>query len=274
MVKILRYLFEVIARLMPGLKADLKKASMLDKPEEFVKKTFMTVSYMTFGAVFSLFLIFAKYSLPMVFLAVIGVILFAVLFFYFMKLPQVKSAKKEKEISKEIVFAARHLLIELESGVPLYNAMINLSKNYEVMGRYFREIVDKVNLGTPIEDALNEAVENVPSNDFRRILWQVLNSLRSGSDIVLSLNIVIEQIVRQQTIEVNKYGRKLNPLSMFYMIIAVIIPSLGITMLIILSSFVDFELNLTILLFISFMLGFVQFMFLSIIKFSRPAIEF
>jgi len=61
---------------------------------------------------------------------------------------------------------------------------------------------------------------------------------------------------------------------MFYMIIAVILPSLGVTMLIILSSFIEFELNLTILLVIASLLGFVQFMFLSIIKFSRPSIDF
>ena len=57
------------------------------------------------------------------------------------------------------------------------------------------------------------------------------------------------------------------------MIIAVILPTLGVAMLIVLSSFINFQLSLTILMFVAFMLGFVQFMFLSLIKFSRPAIE-
>ncbi len=274
MIIITQGIFERIARSMPDLKIKLNKAGMLDKPEFFIRKTLMTSFYMAFGTCFSLFLIFAKYKLPLIIIAVLFPIMLAILFFYMLKLPDVKISKKEKEISKEIIFASRHLVIELESGVPLYNALINISENYETLGKYFKEIIDKVNLGTPLEEALNEAVETIPSDDFRRILWQILNSLRSGSDIVESLNTVIEQVVRQQTILVNKYGRKLNPLSMFYMIIAVILPSLGITMLIILSSFIDLELNLTILIFISFMLGFMQFMFLSIIKFSRPAIEF
>ena len=84
----------------------------------------------------------------------------------------------------------------------------------------------------------------------------------------------MEQIAREQTIEINKYSKKLNPFAMFYMIIAVILPSLGITMLVVLSSFLEFELSLTIFLIIAFFLGFVQFIFLSLIKFSRPAIEF
>jgi flagellar protein FlaJ len=273
-ILIANVIFERIARSLPHLKNKLKKAGREDKPEEFVKKTFLTAFYMTTGTIVFLFLILAKYNVLRGILFIFPPIMFIFLFFYMLKLPDVIISKKEREISKEIVFAGRYLVIELESGVPLFNAMVNVSKNYEVIGKYFKEIINKVDLGTPMEDALNEAVEFIPSNDFRRLLWQILNSLRTGSDVAQSLNTVIEQIVKEQTIEVNKYGRKLNPLAMFYMIIAVILPSLGITMLIILSSFIEFELDLTLLIVIAFLLGFVQFMFLSIIKFSRPAIEF
>ena len=130
-------------------------------------------------------------------------------------MPDIKISKKEKDISKEIVFAGRYLVIEIQSGVPLYNAMVNMSKNYEIIGHYFKEVTDKVDFWTSMEDALNEAVEFIPSKDFRRILWQIINSLRTGSDISKSLSTVLEQIMREQAIEVNKYGRKLNPLAIF-----------------------------------------------------------
>ena len=156
----------------------------------------------------------------------------------------------------------------------LYNALANVAKNYKVIGGYFKEIINKVDLGTSMEDALTEAVEYIPSDDFRRLLWQILNSIRTGADISSSLSSVLEQIAREQTIEVNKYSKKLNPFAMFYMIIAVILPSLGITMLVVLSSFIEFEISLTIFMIIAGLLGFIQFMFLSMIKFSRPAIEF
>lgn len=274
MILIANVIFERIARSLPTLKGKLKRAGMRDKPEDFIKKTFLTTFYMTTGTFVFLFLILAKYNVLKGILFIFPPIMFLFFFFYMLKLPDVIISKKEKEISKEIVFAGRYLIIELESGVTLYNALANVSKNYEVIGGYFKEIVNKVDLGTSMEAALNEAVELIPSNDFRRILWQILNSLRTGSDIAQSLNAVIEQIVKEQVIEVNKYGRKLNPFAMFYMIISVILPSLGVTMLITLSSFIEFELNLTLLIVIAFLLGFVQFMFLSIIKFSRPAIEF
>ncbi len=266
--------FQRVSKAFPTLKAKLKQAGMEDKPEDFIKKTFVSAFYMTTGLVVLLFLVLAKLNLVKGVLFLIVPIVFFAMFFYMIRLPDARITKKEKEISKEIVFAGRFLIIELESGVPLYNAMINISKNYEVVGRYFKEITDKVDFGTSMEDALNEAVEFVPSNDFRKILWQIINSIRTGSNVAKSLYSVMEQITKDQITEVNKYGKKLNPLAMFYMIIAVILPSLGMTMMIILSSFIHFEISLTILLALAGFLGFVQFMFIALVKFSRPAIEF
>jgi len=267
-------LFHSIARIFPKLKHNLKKAGMHLKPEEFINKTFMSAFFMATGIIVFIGLILAKFNVLKSIMFIFIPIIFIFIFFYLLKLPEVKTSGKEKEVTRELIFAGRHLVIELESGVQLYNAFINISKNYPVIGKYFKEIIDKVNLGTSMEDALTEAVEYVPSDNLRRLLWQILNSVRTGSDIAKSLTIALEQIEREIIIEVKKYGRKLNPLAMFYMIIAVILPSLGVTMLIILSSFIQFELSLSTLLFIAFLLGFVQFMFLSIIRFSRPAIDF
>jgi len=267
-------IFESIVRHLPTLKHKLKKAGMNYKPEEFIKRTFLTTFYMTTGLIASIGLILAKFNVLKGFMILFVPILFLLLFSYFLKLPDVKIAAKGKEVTREIIFAGRHLIIELESGVPLYNAFINISKNYPTLGKYFSEIIDKVNLGTSMEDALAEAVEFIPSDNFRRLLWQILNSIKTGSDIANSLSLTLEQISREQTIEVNKYAKKLNPLAMFYMIIAVIIPTLGVTMLVVFSSFISLTIDLFILMILAFFLGFVQFMFLSIIKFSRPAIQF
>lgn len=270
----LNTIFSRISKGVPGLKLKLKQAGMDEKSEDFVKKTFISAFYMTTGLVVTLFLVLAKFNVLKGIAFVFVPIIFIVMFFYMFRLPDLKISKREKEVSKEIVFAGRFLIVELESGVPLYNAMVNLSKNFPIVGKYFKEITDKVDLGTSMEDALNEAVEFIPSNDLRKILWQIMNSIRTGADIAKSLYSVMDQVTKDQINEVNKYGKKLNPLAMFYMIIAVILPSLGVTMLIILSSFIKFQLSLTILIALSCFLGFIQFMFIALVKISRPAIEF
>ncbi|MFH0978938.1 MAG: type II secretion system F family protein [Candidatus Woesearchaeota archaeon] len=266
-------IFRKIANSLPGLESKLRQAGMQDKPEEFVKRTFISAFYMTTGLIFFLGAILAKLKVMFGVVYFIFPVLFIILFFYFLKLPDVKIGRKEKEISREILFVTRHLIIELESGVTLYDAMVNINKNYPTIGKYFREITNKVDMGTPLEDAINEAIELTPSANFRKILWQIINSLTTGADVNKSLGAVVDQIAREQIIEMQTYAKKLNPLAMFYMILAVIVPTLGTTMLIVFASFLSIELNLTTLIIGAILLGFFQLIFLGFVRGSRPAVE-
>ena len=135
-------------------------------------------------------------------------------------------------------------------------------------------MIDKVDFGTAMEDALNEVIATTPSPNLRRVLWQILNSFKTGSNVTGSLNVVLDQIGREQQITIKEYGKKLNPIAMFYMMIAIIVPSLGITMLSVLASFLGWNISLGILIVIVILIGFVQFMFLAIIKSSRPPMAF
>ena len=128
--------FQRIARNFPNLKHNLKKSSMNYKPEEFIRQTFLSAFYMTTGIALSLALILAKFDVLKGVMLLFVPLVFIIFFSYLLKVPEAKILSKEKEISKEIVFAGRHLIIELESGVPLYDAFANLSKNYEAIGRY------------------------------------------------------------------------------------------------------------------------------------------
>jgi predicted neutral ceramidase superfamily lipid hydrolase len=100
-----------------------------------------------------------------------------------------------------------------------------------------------------------------------------MNSLKTGTEVGTALNSVIDQIVREQAISVQEYGKKLNPLAMFYMTISIIVPSLGITMLVILATFIGLKVTMPVLLVLAMMIAFVQFMFLSLVRSSRPSIS-
>jgi len=266
--------FKSIAGKLPGLSMKLQQAGMPDTEEEFVKKTFMSAFYMTTGIVIALAVLLSKANVGVVFPVIVFPVLFLMMFMYFVKFPDVKILRIQREIDREIVYAGRFLIIELESGIPIYDAFKHVADNYPIIGKYFRNIVDDIDMGTTIDDALNRAVELTPSNNFRRVLWQIINSMTTGADIATSLNAVMEQIVREQRIELNEYGRKLNPLAMFYMITAVILPSIGITMFVIFVSFLSIKLSLTTLLIIACFMGVVQFLFYTVVKSSRPASQF
>jgi len=266
--------YQQIMRWVPNLKHKLLQADVVDTPEEFIRKTILSSLIISAG----LFMFIAGGLREFVDNSiVVGLMAFPIIFFlmfnYMLKVPDVKISKKESGISREIVFATRFLMIEINSGVPIYNAFVNVSNVYPVIGSYFRSIIDQINMGTGMEDAINETLELVPSSNLRKILWQILNSIKTGADVSNALNSVLEQIINDQKIEVEEYGRKLNPLAMFYMLMAVILPSLGSTMMIIFSSFIGLEMDLAFLLTIAGLLGFMQFMFYGMIKSSRPAVE-
>lgn len=265
----MKALFKKIARSIPGIKGKLIQAGVLDEPEEYVKKTFFTAVMMGIGLAIVLFVFYPKIW----FFFAIAIFVSPVLFMYFLKYVDIKIETLKKRIDEEIVFAGRFLIIELSSGVPIHKAFENIHKNYNVVGMYFGEIVSKVYLGTNMEDAINEVLVITPSPTLQRILWQMLNSLKTGADVGPALNIVVDEIVREQQVSVKEYGKKLNPMAMFYMMISVIVPSLGTVMLVVLATFLGMNLGLTILMAIAGLIAFVQMMFLSIIKTSRPPIS-
>ena len=96
--------------------------------------------------------------------------------------------------------------------------------------------------------------------------------MRSGSDIGENLECVINALSKEQLVQIREYKSVLNPLSMMYMMIAVIIPSLGITVMIIVSTFPGMGQLGNPTTFWGLLGGVVlmQFFFMGIIRSKRP----
>jgi Flp pilus assembly protein TadB len=265
-------LFKRIARLFPGLNEKLVQAGIREKPEDFVKGSVLVAFYITTFVTVFLAFILMKLQIAKSIPFIVFPLLFFFLFINLVRRPDAIIKKKQRKFDQEIVYAGKFLVMELQSGIPVYNAMMSISKSYPIVGKFFGEILNRIDMGTPMEEAINESIELTPSKDFRKILWQIYNSLKTGSDLAEALNLTIEQIAAEQLIQVKEYGRKLNPLVMFYMAVAIIFPSIGIIMLIIFSSFFSVHINLAILLIVAVVVAFMQIFFLSIIWGQRPAV--
>lgn len=252
----------------PGLKFNLLKANLNITPEQYIKETVFYAVFLTLSILLIAFMFTRSF-----FVFIIFPVLFLIMFFYMFNRVHVLAKKLDRQVSKEVVFAGRFIIIELESGIPLYNIFENVGRNYKYTGIYFNKIVEKVRLGTSLEEAINETIDVCPSENLRKILWQILNSANTGADIASALNNVLENIVREQNIAMKEFGNKLNPLAMFYMMIAVIVPSLGITMLLVFSSFINIQLNLISLIVLAVAIGILQLMFLLMIRNSRPNVD-
>ena len=79
-------------------------------------------------------------------------------------------------------------------------------------------------------------------------MLQAAVSIRAGADVVAALQSVIEQLSQERVIELRRYGQRLNAIAMFYMLFGIILPSMGIAVITILTTFIAiFTVNTTIL---------------------------
>jgi flagellar protein FlaJ len=262
----------IIARKFPYLKNQLAQANIDQSSEDFIKKILITSLIVSVTLSLSLLMVFSKLNISLLWILLIFPVVFIGIFFFFINSPKSKSNKIIREVDNEIVYAGRFLLIELSAGIPLFDAIKNVSDAYPVIGKYFKQIIDKVETGKPIEIAINEVIEVTPSTNFRKVLFQIVNSMRTGGDVSRALESTTEQISKEQLIKIKEYGKKLNPMVLFYLLIAVIMPTLGVAILSLMSSFTGLSLSFGNLIGINFIIGILQLSFLSIMGGLRKGI--
>ncbi len=92
--------------------------------------------------------------------------------------------------------------------------------------------------------------------------------MQAGSDMTLVVRDSIKSLNEEQIIQIQNYGNKLNPLIVFYMLIAIIIPALSIVFLTIISSIIGLPKNTVTLIFMVMFVFvmLIQIMFLGIIR--------
>ena len=211
------------------------------------------------------------YFYGLIFALIIGLFIFFNQYNY----PKIFSLNKTRGIEKNLISALQDMLVQLNSGVPLFRIIFNIGNSkYGEVSEEFKKIVGEINSGVSQIEAIEKYGKLNTSQYFKRVLWQISNGMRAGSDISVVIKEEVRNLSEEQGIQVQSYGNKLNPLIMFYMIIAVILPSLGITFVIIISSMLNISGNTVKLLLgtILFIIVFIQIMFLGMIKSRRPSL--
>jgi len=267
-------LFDSMFRPTPALRLKLKQAHLLIDPKKFIRQNLTLAVYLALGFSAVLFFIISKQSgKPAFFLILLFPVFFLISYSLFMRTPDNYIRQREREINKNIVFATRYIIIKMESGQPLLNSLVYASKGYAIGGKFFREIADDVNLGKPIEQALEDAHKYNPSRMFQMVLRQILNALRTGIDVSGSLKKILDQITREQQIEIKEYSKKLNSLVLFYLLAACVMPSLGISMFLVVGSLVHLTFDFKTYLLIWSIMLLLQLFFLGMVKSIKPAVE-
>ncbi|HLC74178.1 MAG TPA: type II secretion system F family protein [Candidatus Nanoarchaeia archaeon] len=189
--------------------------------------------------------------------------------------PKVYFSKKQKRLEINLMPSLEDMLVQLNSGVPLFDILVNISvSDYGEISSEFKKAVKQINAGRPQIEVFEELGDKNSSPYFRRTLWQISNGMKSGSDISEIIKGSLKLLSEEQIVQIQNYGNKLNPLVMFYMLMTIILPALAITFLTIISSMVGMGKEMTIMIYVGlFMFSiFIQVMFLGAIRSARPTL--
>ncbi len=262
-------------KMVPNIERDLIRARMDLDPDMFLASAMLRALQISFTLALGV-MAFGFYADKSNLMggALFGFpLIFAFAFFSFANYPKIKGRRISRELDKNLPYALRHMLIEVRSGISLYEAMVSVSEDYGEASKEFNRIVKDINGGKPQIQALEDSIVRNPSTQYRRAMWQMINALKSGTDVSDTLETLVDSMVKRQKLKVKRYGKELNPYVLVYLMIAVILPSLGVTFLIVLSTFTGVGLDEFTFFQILGGLVLFQVFFLNFVKSKRPEVK-
>lgn len=265
-----------LARMSPTLEMQLEQAGFDISPRDYMSIAIFSAIFMDIITSFFFAVITFRFVDPVragVVSSMIGILFGGVTLFYIRAYPKLLIKKKVYDVERNMLYALRHMYVQIISGVPLFDAMNSVAEGkYGQVSAEFKAAIKMINTGVPIEKVLEDLTVRNPSTYFRRAMWQISNGVKSGSDIGTIMKSILSYISAEQKISIRKYGSQLNPLTVVYMMVAVILPSLGVTFLMVMSTFSKFAITETIFWGIVVFITIFQFMFIGILKSKRPNI--
>ncbi|MEM5816167.1 MAG: type II secretion system F family protein [Candidatus Aenigmatarchaeota archaeon] len=269
------WIADKIVKTMPSLEKNLIEAEIPLKSREYV-------SIAIFSSLYWFLILFTILNLISIILNasftyisfIISLLISLIALFYIIFYPNYRISKKNKDIERNLVFAIRHLYLEVKSGVPLFEGLISVSKeNYGFISKELEKCVKEISAGKDQINVFEELAIRTSHPTFKKVIWQITNAMKTGADLGKILGIIATELTQEQKVKIRKYGSQLSPYALMYLMLTIIVPTLGITLLVILSSFSGINIPQTFFYLILFVITIFQIMFLGLIKSQRPSVE-
>ena len=259
---------------LPNLPMYLRQAETDLTPKEYISMCMLSSTFLFgFFLIFSVFLTKAGLNFFLGF--IVSMILTIILFVQQLLYPKTAANKRVRDIEKNLLSVLQNILIQINSGVPLFNVIVSIANsNYGQISKEFEMAVREINAGKQQVAVLDDLATRNPSVNFRRAIWQITNGIKTGSDLSRVIEENISALSELQLIQIQKYGSQLKPIAMFYLLLAIILPSLGATFIILMSSFIAMsEFGIKVIFWTLFwIVSLVQLFFLGVVKSRRPTL--
>ncbi len=269
-------LAQLLAKFFPFLKLNLLYAGIKKNSQEYITETLQKTIVFFISTTVVLLILFFFLGIKQY--AIVLIISFFISFFFFLRfifLPSIRASKRIKNLEKNLLPALQSIFVQINSGIPLFEILTNISKaGHGEVSNEFTNAVNEINAGKSQIEALEEMVVKNPSLFFRRAIWQIINGMKSGADLSITIKQTISLLAEEKLIQIQNYGARLNPLAMFYMLIGIILPALSIIFIILFVSVINIQANMAKIIFLGFYVFILlfQILFLGMINIRRPSL--
>lgn len=231
-----------VSKIVYSLEYDLKKAEINASPERYsfaalVSAIIYGILFVFIGLAFGVIITRGFNNETILLMIIFGILSFFSTLIFHLLYPKIAANQIAKQVDQQLLFALRTLLIQLSSGISLFDVMKTISKgNYGQVSKEFSDVIRDVNTGMSETKALEKLAFKTNSTMLKKTIWQIITTMKSGGSIVTSINAVVEELTNNQIDSIKKYSASLNLWTLIYLIIAAAMPSLGVTFLVIASS--------------------------------------
>lgn len=255
------------------LQKNLLLADMQESPKQYLLKSLIpsTIFTVIISVIGFFALLQTEYT---IYTLLIIPVAFMISMWFMLQLPAINAQTINKKIESDLFWPSRMLVTLLESGDSLPTAFERVSRTKTISGNYFAKLAAEIELGKSTKSAVEDAIRYTPSKSFRRVLEPIKNSLRTGASIEENLLATLDDLTKEKIVEIEKYEKRLAPVSMFYMIFGAIIPTFAVVGVVVLLSVAG--INVTFFPFLFILLIFVtivQILFYQLFKKIRPLVQ-
>ncbi len=201
------------------------KLFKIKSSQDLLKLIFL--GFIAFISICVLIALFLSFELSMALLIAVFLIAFLIVYY-----PKIKNENNYSSISKELPYALRQLSTELRAGKSLFDALDSVvESDYGVLSLEFSRVLEEIKYGESSENAFLNLDKRVKSKALSRVTFEILSSLRIGSNLSNSLNILAEDVNFDMRMKLKEYSEKLNAFIMIYTFLAILAPVIVLTML-------------------------------------------
>jgi len=264
---------ELTQKFFPHYNLILEQTEMGLTGDEFFSMTFAfsAINFILFSLIFATLLYALKLDGYLTYGIGLGLVVAVMVFIKSVMGPRVVILKRVRSIDTNLIFGLKMIIVEINAGLSLFDSVVIVAMHdIGEMSTIFREIAKRMASGENEQEVLRDIATKNPSHFLRKVLWQIVSGLKAGSSLRDVMSESLSSLERRQRTDIIAYGSSLRVLTLMFMMVGVIIPSMAVAFLSVLNFLPGIDISTMVFWALIGGIVVVQFMLIGFIKSKRP----